>query len=262
MAFLQITDLHFVPPGTDLFGLSPADRLIPAFELINREHRDASFLLITGDLAHRGDDAAYRALSDALAGCRIPVHLMLGNHDRRHAFRTVFKQPGGQDGFVQFVVHDGATPVICLDTLIDEDGRSDGELCHARLAWLLDRMAEVPKGQAWILALHHPPMELGLPNMDRISLGDGDVLFEVLAAHPPAMILMGHVHRPIHGTWHGIPFHIQRGINHQVAYQPSSGGPLMFQDEPPEFSIVSMQAYGPLVHTRSYLSEGPAFPNI
>ncbi|MEM1275726.1 MAG: metallophosphoesterase, partial [Pseudomonadota bacterium] len=72
MAFIQLTDLHFVPPGEELFDLSPADRLAPAIEIINRDHRDAAFLLITGDLVHRGEEEAYRLLSTHLATCHIP----------------------------------------------------------------------------------------------------------------------------------------------------------------------------------------------
>ena len=260
MAFLQITDLHFVPPGRELFGLDPAARLAPAIDLINSEHRDASFLLITGDLAHRGEEAAYRALADLLDRCEIPVHLMLGNHDSRAPFRDVFDAPAVSGMFVQFVVNDGDVPVICLDTLIDEPGRSDGALCGQRLDWLAQQISHLPAGRPWILALHHPPMVLGLPNMDWISLNDGEALFKTLAPNPPAMMLMGHLHRPIHGVWRGIPFHIQRGFNHQVAYRPAETQSLMFQDEPPEFSIVSLSRDGPVIHTRGYLSEGPAFP--
>ncbi|MEM9044476.1 MAG: phosphodiesterase [Pseudomonadota bacterium] len=259
MAFIQLTDLHFVPPGEALFDLSPVERLTPAIDLINREHKDAAFLLITGDLVHRGEEAAYRLLATLLASCETPVHLMLGNHDSREAFRAVFDAPVEPEGFVQFVAWDGETPVICLDSLIDLPDRSDGTLCEARLDWLSRQISELPAGQPWILALHHPPMSVGLPNMDRISLGNGDQLFEVLAPNPPAMMLLGHVHRPIHGTWRGIPFHIQRGVNHQVTYQAQSGSGLMFQDEPPEFSIITTTPDGPLIHSRGYMSEGPAF---
>lgn len=260
MAFLQITDLHFVPLGKELFGLDPALRLAPAIDLINREHRDASFLLITGDLTNGGEEAAYRALAEVLHRCEIPVHLMLGNHDSRSPFRTVFDAPSQPDEFVQFVVHDGQTPVICLDTLIDEPDRSDGALCDARLGWLLDRISDLPGGRPWVLALHHPPMPLGMPNMDRIGLNEGEALHNVLATHPPAMMLIGHVHRPIHGVWRGVPFHIQRAVSHQVAYRPAATPTLVFQDEPPEFSIISIGKDGPVIHTRGYLSEGPAFP--
>ncbi|MEM9099632.1 MAG: phosphodiesterase [Pseudomonadota bacterium] len=259
MAFIQLTDLHFVPPGEELFDLSPADRLAPAIEIINRDHRDAAFLLITGDLVHRGEEEAYRLLSTHLATCHIPVRLMLGNHDSRAAFRAVFNAPADPENFVQFVAWDGGTAVICLDSLIDMPDRSDGFLCAARLNWLSQRLAELPGGCPWILALHHPPMMVGLPNMDRIGLGNGDALYEVLAPNPPKMMLLGHVHRPIHGVWRGIPFHVQRGANHQVAYQPQPGRGLMFQQEPPEFSIISITPDGPLIHTRAYLSEGSPF---
>ncbi|MBY8977436.1 phosphodiesterase [Rhodobacteraceae bacterium NNCM2] len=260
MAFIQITDLHFVPAETDLFGLSPADRFGPAIEKINADHADAEFVLITGDLVHRGDVAAYEALRDALAPLIPPVHLMLGNHDSRAAFAEVFGGERDENGFVQFVIRAEGGRVICLDTLIDESGRSDGQLCAARLDWLAARIAEVPEEEPWLLALHHPPMELGLAHMDGIRLADGDALWEVLFSRPPVMMLHGHVHRPIHGIWRGTPFHIQRGVNHQVAYTSPDVPGLMFADEPPEFTIVTLRPEGPVLHSRSYMAEGAPFP--
>ncbi|MEM7176780.1 MAG: phosphodiesterase [Pseudomonadota bacterium] len=259
MAFVQITDLHFVPAGETLFGLSPAERLARAIELINRDHSNAEFVLITGDLAHRGEVAAYELLHEVLARLDLPVHLMVGNHDSRAAFGEVFDSPVDENGFIQFVVPTAEGPVICLDTLIDSPARSDGALCSDRLDWLGQRIAEVPAASPWILALHHPPMTLGMPYMDSIRLADGDPLYDVLAPRPPAMMLLGHVHRPIHGVWRGIPYHIQRGVNHQVAYTTAGTPELLFCDEPPEIGLVALAPEGPMVQTRAYLDEGPTF---
>lgn len=259
MAFIQITDLHFVPPDEALFGLSPVERLAPAIEMINRDHANAEFVLITGDLTHRGEVAAYELLQEVLAPLALPVHLMVGNHDSRVGFRTVFESPVDENGFIQFVLPMAEGPVICLDTLIDSPARSDGALCSDRLDWLGRQIAEVPADSPWLLALHHPPMKLGMPYMDSIRLADSEPLFEVLAPRPPAMMLMGHVHRPIHGVWRGIPYHIQRGVNHQVAYTTAGTPELLFRDEPPEFAVIALAPEGPMIQTRAYLDEGTVF---
>lgn len=252
-----LTDTHFVAEGAGLFGFACAERLAAAVEVINRDHGDAEAVLITGDLVHHGDAPAYRKLADTLAPLTMPVRLMLGNHDGRAGFRDVF---GGESGFQQFRMTVDGTPLTCLDTLVDEPSASHGELCRERLDWLTAEIDALPEGP-WLLALHHPPMPVGLPNMDGAGLHEPDQLWEVLAPRPPAYMMIGHVHRPIQGVWRGIPFRIGRSIVHQVAYEPEMTEELMFQDEPPEFSILRMMPDGPLFHARAFLAEGPQFPN-
>ena len=41
MKLIQVSDLHFVPPGTLLLGLDPRARLAGAIADINRHHGDA-----------------------------------------------------------------------------------------------------------------------------------------------------------------------------------------------------------------------------
>ncbi|MEM7507006.1 MAG: phosphodiesterase [Pseudomonadota bacterium] len=258
MAFIRLTDLH-VPAEETLFGLSPRARLGALIDVINAEHSDAEFVLITGDLTHAGSPAAYRALSGMLARLKLPVHLMLGNHDARKPFFETFDSPRDPNGFVQFVIQTEGGPVICLDT-VDEGQGSHGRLCPARLDWLRQQIAALPPGP-WMLAMHHPPMDLGLANMDRIKLRDGDTLWQVLAPRPPAQMLIGHVHRPISGAWHGVPFQIQPAVSHQVAYRATMTPKLMLADEPAALSIVSFGTEGPLIQERRPGSEGLAFPN-
>ena len=70
MKLIQVSDLHFVPPGTRLFGIDPRAHLAAAIEDINAQHADAELCLFTGDLADHGDPQAYAALAETLAGLR------------------------------------------------------------------------------------------------------------------------------------------------------------------------------------------------
>ncbi len=88
MKFVILTDTHFVPRGKKLYGLDPAERLAIAVEKINATHRDISFVIVSGDLAHWGEQAAYASLAGVLAGLHAPTILMMGNHDKRDAFQV------------------------------------------------------------------------------------------------------------------------------------------------------------------------------
>ena len=119
--------------------------------------------------------------------------------------------------------------------------------------WLgIDReIAATPAHRPLLVAMHHPPMTVGVQDIDDIRLIDHAALLEVFAARRPDLLLIGHVHRPISGTWHGIPFHIQRGFNHQVHLSFERQELFQFVDEYPDIALISAAADGLRIHQRS-----------
>ena len=71
--FVQLTDTHLDEPD----GLR-ADQLRCAVREINR--LDVAMVLVTGDVAH-GSPSVFAAAAKILAGLRVPVHVVRGNHD-------------------------------------------------------------------------------------------------------------------------------------------------------------------------------------
>lgn len=261
MKFIQITDVHFVPGDNLLYETSPKERLLGGVELINREHKDCDFVLVTGDLAHKGEVEAYRTLKGVLDQVELPVYLMMGNHDSRAPFREIFpNQPEIDGGFVQFRIEAEGVHILCLDSLNDVYGDHVGRLCQARLDWLDQELSATPSDVQLIVACHHPPFDLGMPNMDEIKLADGDALYEVLSKRLPDQMIFGHVHRPICGNWRGIPFHIQRGFNHQVALTFERNPVLQFCEEHPDLAIVQTSKDGVQIFTRSVGGEVRHYP--
>ena len=81
MKFVILTDPHFVPRGEPLFGLDPRANLGRAVEVINRDHPDIAFVIMLGDLTHRGEREAYASIAETLAPLKAPLIPMTGNHD-------------------------------------------------------------------------------------------------------------------------------------------------------------------------------------
>lgn len=263
MTFVQITDTHFVPGDDLLYGMRPRDRLATGLEVINGREDEASFMLVTGDLAHHGELGAYQSLRDTLAVSRLPYHLMTGNHDDRGLLRQVFPDlPESDGGYLQFALEDGGTRILCLDSRHDEVDNHAGQLCDRRLAWLADEIARTPSDATLIVACHHPPFDVGIPHMDEIRMHDDAALLEVLAPRKPDLMLFGHLHRPISGTWHGIPFHIQRAFNHQVAMIWERTEHLMFTDEDPDFALIRPTGAGLQVFTHVAVDGFRLFPSM
>ena len=169
---LLFTDLHLGHPGPP----DPAECLLRALDHAARFHGDAAHAVMMGDLTHHGRESEYAALSRALETFSLPVTLMLGNHDRRDAFRAAFPDaPVSVEGHVQASVDTGALRLLTLDTLDGPpwvEGQDAGRLCAARLGWLESRLAEAPDRPVLVFA-HHPPMATGIEGMDRIGLQDG-----------------------------------------------------------------------------------------
>src|SRR5512139_950075 len=261
MKFVVLTDTHFVARGRKIYDLDPAERLSAAIACINRDHRDISFVMVTGDLAHWGEDAAYDNLADVLAKLEAPTILLMGNHDRRDAFGCYF--PGvsrDANGFVQTMqVFDAAT-IVTLDTLNEAAPNHEGLLCEQRLAFLEHALTSAPADRPLLLFQHHPPFDTGLRYMDTIRLANPQAEWEVIArTRRPDYFFMGHLHRPIGGHWHGIPFHIQRALAHQVAFDLVTEGHIPGSHEAPDYAHVTVAADRIVIHQCSFLYDGPRF---
>ena len=241
MKIIHLSDPHLVAAPALLYGTDPRARLARAVARINRHHGDAAFIWMTGDLVHDGDQAAYEALRAVLADCHVPVHFGLGNHDARAPFHRVFPDaPMGDPDYLQYVVETPEGVFIMLDSM--EPGLSSGRLDATRLAWLEARLAE-HAGRSVYIGIHHPPQDTGIGAMDQIRLTQGAAaLGDMLEAHGRVRhIFHGHVHRPVSGTWRGIPVSTVPSTNHQVALRLSPAPSVLGAFDPPGYGVVMIE---------------------
>jgi Icc protein len=262
--FLHLTDLHVTPEGAPpLYGLDPGLRLAEAIADIAARHgpggmAPASFAVITGDLTHHGEPAAYARLARLLDRMPMPVHLLLGNHDDRSAYVQAFPEaPRDAKGFVQQALPTSEGLFLMLDT--NEPGTHAGRLCAERLTWL-DRALAGSEGPVFLF-LHHPPFGVGISRMDRIQLLDADALWDVLQPHARRIrhTFHGHLHRPLGGSWRGIPFTSLRGISHQVALDLTERDRAPGSHEPPAYALVRVTDEAVMVHSHDFLDASAGF---
>jgi 3',5'-cyclic AMP phosphodiesterase CpdA len=258
MKFIHITDPHIVPRGQTLYGLNPVDRLALCIADVNLRHADAAFAILTGDLAHKGEPEAYAALKAELGKLRLPVHLLLGNHDSREQFAVAFPEgPRDDNGFVQFRLEIGDVLGLCLDT--NEPGVPYGTFCETRAAWLkrqLDAAGERPV----FIFMHHPPFKVHLKRMDDISLLDPGPFIRAIEGHRNVRhLFFGHIHRPISGNWRGISLSTLRATSHQVALDFVIEGRIRGSHEPPEYAVVLLDEGQTIIHNHSYLDRTDTF---
>lgn len=226
MKIIHVTDPHVRPRGETIYGVDSAARLTAVVADIERRHADADLVAITGDLTHYGEPDAYARVVEILGGLKRPYRLMLGNHDRRPAFRAAFpSHPVDENGFVQsFIDAPGRIGrLLFLDT--HEPERIGGHLCAHRLAWIEARLAEA-RDRPLVVFQHHPPLPVGAPHFDNICMAAPEPYLGLLKAHPGGVrhVFLGHIHLPLTGVFPGgLAFTAGRGCSHQMVLDFSNG---------------------------------------
>jgi 3',5'-cyclic AMP phosphodiesterase CpdA len=200
----QVSDFHF--DG----GRRSAARAERVMGYLAALPRPVDAVLVTGDVADHGAVAEYRAAREVLRA-DAPVLACPGNHDRRAEFRRLLLDlPDGDERPVN-QVHEvaGITVALCDSTI---PGRDDGRLADETIAWLDGVLGEAPAGPA-LVAMHHPPVTLGIPFVDDIRQRDGRRLEEVLRRHPQvAGVLCGHAHTAASTQFAGRPLVVAPGV--------------------------------------------------
>lgn len=256
MKIIHVTDTHIRRPGERIYGLDPAERLAAVVDDVRRRHLDADLFVITGDLADAGERDAYAHLSELLSPLRIPIRLMLGNHDRRAPFLDVFDDVDtDENGFVQSVIDPpDVGRLIFLDTL--QEGMIGGMLCADRLGWLEARLREVEE-QPVTLFLHHPPLPVGVPHFEPICMPDPEPFLDVLAGHPGGVrhLFVGHLHLAFTGSVRGgLPITAARSSNHLMGVDFIDSGARWLAGSP-AYNVILMDADSIFVHALDRLHD-------
>jgi len=192
-SLLQLTDLHLQPdPASDLHGVNTEQRLQQVLAKLPDERADA--LILTGDLAHIGNEAAYNRLIDYLHPLESPAYWLPGNHDDD---RLMQQLATGSLRQKQFRL--GNWQILMLDTTAEPDGVGGGEMAQAELEWLQQqlKLAEGDRGvDHLLLAMHHHPVPVGSAWQDQIMLRNATEFRQLLGESSKVRaVVFGHVHQ-------------------------------------------------------------------
>ncbi|PKR56736.1 phosphodiesterase [Thalassospira lohafexi] len=241
MLIAQLTDLH-VGAGRRLAyrKVDTARALENAVAHVEAMMPRPDVVLFTGDIGDLGTPDEYALVAEILKSLTIPYFMVPGNHDRRGPLRAAFADATpvapGRD-FVNYVVDDFDLRLIALDTL--DEGKPGGVLQAEQLKWLRSVLADGDQKPS-VIFMHHPPIVTGIAHMDAQKLETGaDELAAIVSDHRDKVqaVLCGHVHRPIHTIWAGVPLIIGPSVAHQVALDLREDGPSAFVMEPPAMHL-------------------------
>ena len=105
-----------------------------------------------------------------------------------------------------------------------------------------------------MLYIHYPPCAVGMAAMDRIALRDTQPLRQALLPHRDRIrhLFFGHLHRPVAGSWLGIPMSTVRGTNHQVALQLGNAPYALGNHGEPQYAVVLADDESTIVHLHDF----------
>lgn len=195
---LQLTDGHLpASPEERIVGVQTVRSFEEVLEAV-RKHPfwPPAALLLTGDLVHRPDAAAYRWLRERLAPLGLPCMALPGNHDRPDLLWREIPRIE--------VLELGRWRVLGLSSW--REGSYGGLLSDEELALL--RRALIEGGNRPVLiALHHPPLPVESPWMDAMGLANRERFWEIIERFGGSVraVVFGHIHQEFH--------HHERGID-------------------------------------------------
>ncbi len=243
----QLTDFHVRAPAD---GDQGAERLASVVEAVLGLDPLPAAVVITGDLTENGLAAEYERVGALLAQLPMPIHMLPGNHDDRDVMSAHFPGGSGADPW-NYATRLGPLRLLACDTTVP--GQDGGSLDAARLAWHaseLERERDVPT----LLAMHHPPISIGVHALDDIGLpaADRDALEELLGKHPQvARVVTGHVHTAAVGRIGGCGVFTCPSTFRPAELNLGDARPIELGEGPPGYALHLLGEEGLVSHVRS-----------
>ena len=156
-------------------------------------------LLASGDLSEDGSPASYDALRQLFDPLGIPVLALPGNHDDAALLAERF--PGSPVDGVGVSEH-GLWQIVRLNSSLP--GRPEGHLSEKTLAELEGILENDPQ-RPRLIALHHQPVMMGGPWIDKYPLTDPEAFLYLVDQCPGVKaVVWGHVHQAFEADRGGI----------------------------------------------------------
>lgn len=202
MLIAQVSDIHASPENDHL---SRFDKVLNWLT-----HLQPDVLVLTGDLTDGHWQEGYKQIADRLNQQNYPSLILPGNSDERSLMRSVWDENkwahDAQGEALHFFHNTSGIRLIGLDSTIDY--KDYGNVTD-HLEWLDNQLSDAGSPPS-LLFMHHHVFASGIPTLDE-TMCRGLPEMDGLIRRAPARLLAistGHVHRPIAGTFAGIPAYI------------------------------------------------------
>lgn len=183
MRIVQVTDshLHADPAAHSRSGI-PLKQFSAIIDAVKAQHPD--IVIVTGDISQDETATSYTHAVEQLRTLPCPWFWLPGNHDQVDLMEA--EHPLLED------VDLDDWRMLLLNTQVP--GQPYGELGPDKLTAMTKRLEADTRPT--LIAMHHPPVEVGASWMDAIGLNDREAFWQVLSTYPHVkLIVFGHAHQ-------------------------------------------------------------------
>jgi 3',5'-cyclic-AMP phosphodiesterase len=170
---VQLSDPHVPADGFLFDRVDACARVQASVEMIAAAGCAPDVLVLSGDLANRGEAEAYVRLRPVIDAAleRFGAKLLVapGNHDDVALLRAHLLGREPEAGPLDEVVRVGGLRLIGLDSSVP--GEIHGELDEAQLEAVADELV-TPAPDGTVLVVHHPPIWSTTPMSELVALRD------------------------------------------------------------------------------------------
>ncbi len=244
MRLVQLSDTHIVPQNRQpIHRHDTLERLGGAIDAVNELKPLPDLIVFTGDQVNDELDDSYYAFKEAISDLKVQCCFSLGNHDSRAGFCKIMLETVGPNVDRYYYSLDiKGRRFLVLDTL--DEGMVSGKLDDSQLDWLEKQLdIELPV----TICMHHPPIPVGVPWMDKLILQDSDRFINICKSHvSPGLILCGHVHHSFQMRLNNMTVLTAPSVGMQFRKTPlinPDGTRNIVKDAPGAFRIIDFEGY-------------------
>ena len=186
---VQISDCHVGADPGALYRGQSADKNLAAIVQVAKAWQP-QLVMLTGDVSEDGSQESYERTSKLLAQIDVDVIALPGNHDDVSQMREYFPAGPWDRPYVHFLE---GWQLIMLDST--EPGQVSGSFSPEQLERLGQALSDGEEIHR-LLALHHQPVMVDAPWIDRYCLESPEEFFAVIdRSSSVRCIAWGHVHQ-------------------------------------------------------------------
>lgn len=245
--FIHITDTHFGPTKDFVhYGSNAYDVACRMVEAINALPVAIDFVVHTGDVTDRPEEAAYRIADEVFARLKYPIYFVTGNHDTSPGINTFLtmgeKRDASADGnCVSYAFEKNGYRFIALDSRGADDIDPHGMLPHHQFEFLQREIERDEK--PLVLFIHFLPFTADSIWLDEtMLLLNGERLHQKLipVRHRVRGVFFGHVHRGMQMLRDGILYSSVGSTIGQLNTFPGDAKATIDIQHPPCFNLVTL----------------------
>lgn len=216
----HLSDSHLcADPKTALFEVNPYERLSQLIQALNQHHYDAIF--ITGDISEDGSMTSYEHFKKIIRHLNTPVYCIPGNHDKSSNLNTIIHHAPNLHTLGSKLTL-GHWELFWIDTVLP--GEAHGGLLDDDVKRLRS-FFKTSQAECIGLIMHHQPVPVGTPYMDKLRLFDyGKIHPLIINDGRTKLIMFGHVHNAYEIIEKSENRHITYSSAPSTSFQFSKGG--------------------------------------